>query len=192
MASGGLFSRMWRAALLQSSLFEEVEADTKANNQAIIVVALVSLAAGIGRGIGAVVGGNASVTGFIWGLVGGIVSSLLVWFIFSLLCFWLGTSLFKGPNTKATLGELLRTLGFAYSPGVLNILALIPVVGGIIPFATLVWTAIAAVIAVRQACDFTTGKAVGTVIVALIIPVVLLILLGVLIGGSCAALMSQA
>lgn len=190
MASGGLFSRMWRAAMLKSQLYEEVEADQKGTTQAVIVVVLVSMAAGIGRGLAAVIGGNASFMGFLTGLFWGIISSLLVWFIFSLLCFWLGTSLFKGPETRATLGQLLRTLGFAYSPGVLNILTLVPVIGGIVPIATLVWTAIAAVIAVRQACDFTTGRAVGTVIVAAIIPFVLLILLAILIGGSCAALLS--
>jgi hypothetical protein len=90
------------------------------------------------------------------------------------------------------MGELLRTLGFAYTPGLLNIFSFIPFVGPVIPFATWVWTVIASVIAVRQACDFTTGRAVGTVIVAAIIPLIIIIVLGAIIGGALAAIIGPA
>jgi hypothetical protein len=133
--------------------------------------------------------GQGSFFGFISGLAWGIMGALIAWFIFSLLSYWLGTSLFKGPETKSGIGELMRTLGFAYSPGILNVFSFVPLVGGFIPFATWVWTVIAAVIAVRQACDFTTGRAVGTVIVAAIIPLIIMGLLTALIGGAFAALM---
>lgn len=124
----------------------------------------------------------------ITGLISGIIGALVAWFIFSLLCFWLGTTLFKGPDTKSTLGELLRVVGFADSPGVLNLFSFIPFIGGIIPFVTWVWTVIAAVIGVRQACDFSTGRAIGTVLVAAIIPLIILILIGLLVGGAFAVL----
>jgi hypothetical protein len=190
MASGKLFPRMLRAAKLESQLYEEVEADSGGTGQALLAVVIVSLATGLGHGItGAMKGGAGSFLGFISNLAWGVIGSLIVWFIFSLLCFWLGTSIFKGPDTKSSLGELLRTLGFAYSPGVLNIFSFIPVIGPIIPFATWVWTIIAAVIAVRQACDFTTGRAIGTVIVAAIIPLIIMVLLALLVGGAFAALM---
>lgn len=189
MASGKLFPRMWRAAKIESQLYEEVETDTGGTGQALLAVVLVSIATGIGGAISSLIKGEGSLLGFMGGLFWGIIGSLVVWFIFSLLCFWMGTSIFKGPNTKSTLGELLRTLGFAYSPGLLNIFSFIPVIGGIIPFATFVWTIIASVVAVRQACDFTTGKAIGTVIVAAIIPLIIMILLAVLIGGALAALL---
>jgi hypothetical protein len=190
MASGQLFPRMLRAAKLDPQLYEEVEADNTGTGQALLVVVLVSLASGIGHGIGTLMkGGGASIIGFISALAWGVIGSLIVWFIFSLLCFWLGTSLFKGPETKSALGELLRTLGFAYTPGLLNVFSFIPFIGPIIPFVTFVWTIIASVIAVRQACDFTTGKAVGTVIVAAIIPLIIMVLLALLIGGAFAALM---
>ena len=190
MASGTLFPRMLRAAKLEPQLYEEVEADNTGTGQALLVVVLVSLASGFGHGIATLIkGGSGSIVGFISALAWGVLGSLIVWFIFSLLCFWLGTSLFKGPETKSTLGELLRTLGFAYTPGLLNIFSFIPFIGPIIPFATFVWTIIASVIAVRQACDFTTGKAVGTVIVAAIIPLIIMVLLALLIAGAFAALM---
>ncbi|MHB8084397.1 MAG: YIP1 family protein [Dehalococcoidia bacterium] len=192
MASGKLFPRMLRAAKLEPQLYEEVEADTTGTGQAMLAVVLVSLATGIGSGISTVMHGNGSILGFIGGLFWGIIASLIVWVIFSLLCFWLGTYVFKGPETKSTMGELLRTLGFAYTPGLLNIFSFIPFVGPIIPFATWIWTVIASVIAVRQACDFTTGRAIGTVIVAAIIPLIIIIVLGAIIGGALAAILGPA
>ena len=192
MASGKLFPRMLRAAKLEPQLYEEVEADTTGTSQAMLAVVLVSLATGIGSGISAAILGNGSVLGFVSGLIWGIIGALIVWVIFSLLCFWLGTSVFKGPETKSTMGELLRTLGFAYTPGLLNIFSFIPFIGPIIPLATWVWTVIASVIAVRQACDFTTGRAIGTVIVAAIIPLIIIIALGALIGGALAATLGPA
>jgi hypothetical protein len=192
MASGKLFPRMLRAAKLEPQLYEEVEADTTGTGQAMLAVVLVSLATGIGSGISAAILGNGSILGFVSGLIWGIIGALIVWVIFSLLCFWLGTSVFKGPETKSTMGELLRTLGFAYTPGLLNIFSFIPFIGPIIPLATWVWTVIASVIAVRQACDFTTGRAIGTVIVAAIIPLIIIIALGALIGGALAAILGPA
>ncbi len=189
MASGKLFPRMWRAAKLESKLYEEVEGDSGGTGQALLAVVIVSIASGIGVAIANMMKGEASLPSFIMGLFWGIIGSLIVWFIFSLLCFWLGTSIFKVPATRATLGELLRTLGFAYSPGLLNIFSFIPVIGMVIPFLTWIWTVIAAVIAIRQACDFTTGRAVGTAIVAALIPILIMVLLAVLIGSAFIALL---
>ena len=110
MASGALLQRMLRAAKLEPQLYEEVESDSTATGQALLVVVLVSVCAGIGAGITGAMKGGETVSGFFIGLATGIIGSLIAWFIFSLLCFWLGTTLFKGPNTKSSLGELLRSL----------------------------------------------------------------------------------
>ena len=190
MASGALFPRMLRAAKVESQLYEEVEADSGATGQALSVVVMASLSAGIGHGISGLLKGGAGGIGvFFTSLIIGAIGSLVAWFIFSLLCFWLGTTLFKGPDTKSTLGELLRVLGFADSPALLNIFIFLPFIGPIIPFVTMIWTIIAGVVGVRQACDFTTGRAVGTVVVASIIPLIILILIGVAVGGALAAIM---
>jgi len=190
MASGALFPRMLRAARVESQLYEEVEADSGATGQALLVVVMASLSAGIGHGISGLMKGGAGGIGFFFtNLVTGAIGSLIAWFIFSLLCFWLGTTLFKGPNTRSNLGELLRVLGSADSPALLNIFAFIPFIGPLIPFVTMIWTIIAAVVGVRQACDFTTGRAVGTVLVAAIIPLIILVLIGLMVGGALAAIL---
>ena len=151
-----LSERMLRAARLEPGLYEEVERDINANSQALLVVVIVAVASGIGAGLAR--GGS----GFVSGLIGGILTSLLGWVVWSLVTYWVGTAIFHGT---ATPGELLRTIGFAQVPGVLNIFSFVPFIGGLIGFVVFIWLLVAGVIAVRQALDFETGKAVATVLV---------------------------
>lgn len=181
--SRGLVDRMVRAARLEVDLYEEVEADTTANGQAFLAVVVASLAAGIGAGIaGAVEEGG---IWFLWGLLLGLGSAIIGWVAWSVLAYWVGTTIFKGPETSATYGELLRTIGFANSPRVLAFFAFIPFLGGLIAFGVAVWALIAGVIAVRQALDFSTGRAIGTCIVGWIIyQLAIFLVVGLVIGGS--------
>ena len=155
-----LANKMWRAAKLDVDLYEEVEADTTATGKAFTVVLISSLASGIGAGLWALLGGELG--NFIWGLVAAFVGAVVMWGVFAWLTYFIGTRLFAGPETSADWGELLRTLGFSTAPGVLRILP------GIIGLVGLIWMVIAAVIAVRQALDFTTWRAIGTCLVAIL------------------------
>jgi len=177
---------MVRAARLEVALYEEVEADTTANGQALLAVVIASLAVGIGAGIAGVVeeGG----LWFLWGLLLGLGSALIGWVAWSVLAYWLGTTIFRGPETSATYGELLRTIGFANSPRVLAFFAFIPFLGGLILFFVSVWVLIAGVIAVRQALDFSTWRAIGTCVVGWIIyQLAVFLVIGLVIGGSALA-----
>src|SRR3990172_9467888 len=97
-----LVDRMIRAARLETQVYEEVEHDSSATGQAILVVVLGAVAAGIGLLYGRV---DAFIAGILLGLVG--------WAVYAFVAYWVGTNLFKGPHTEATWGQLLRTLGFA-------------------------------------------------------------------------------
>ena len=143
-----LTERMKGAALLKIDVYEEVEADPTATQQAAIVVGIAALAAAIG-GAGAGAGGFLS----------GIIATYLGWLLWSGLTYLIGDKLLGGT---ATWGELLRTIGFAQSPRVLLLFAFIPVLGGLIALAVAVWLLIAVVVAIRQALDFSTGKAILT------------------------------
>lgn len=178
--SSSFFGRMLRAARLDTSLYEEVEADRSATLQALFVVLLYSLHAGIGSGLGDIPA--ITVAGFFWNLFVGMVSALAFWLLWSLLTYVIGTTLLKGPQTSATYGELLRTIGFSTAPGLFMALSFIPFVGGLIALAALVWMFIAMVVAVRQALDFSTGRAIGTCLIGGVVYVVLVILLGLLFG----------
>lgn len=181
--SRSLANRMVRAAKLQVDLYEEVEADTTANGQAFLAVIIASLAWGIGAGIsGLFVKGG---LWFLWGLLMGLTAAIVGWLAWSLLAYWLGTTIFKGPETSATYGELLRTIGFSNSPRVLGILSFVPFLGGIIAFVVSIWALVAGVIAVRQALDFSTWRAIGTCVVGWIIYMLFVFLVtGLVLGGS--------
>ena len=166
--------RMIRAAKLDVALYEEVEADKGAMGQAMGVVILSSVAAGIG-----IIG-----TAGIKGLVLGTIAALLGWFIWAFLTYFIGTRLLPEPQTKADYGELLRTIGFSSSPGVLRVLGIIPMLGAILNFIIGIWMLVAMVIAVRQALDYkSTWRAVGVCLIGWIVQIVIFALFFWLIGG---------
>ncbi len=157
-------NRMVRAAKLDVNLYEEVEADKQAMGQAMGVVVLASLAAGIG---------SAGSTG-ISGLLLGTLAALFGWFIWAFITFYVGTKLLPEPQTEADYGELLRTTGFSSSPGVLRILGVIPLLGTIIFVVCGIWMLVAMIIAVRQALDYkSTWRAVGVCFIGWLIQGVL-------------------
>ena len=155
--------RMIRAAKLDVRLYEEVEADKSALFQSMMVVVLSSVAAGIG------VAGK----GGIAGLLAGSISALIFWLIWSYLTFIIGAKILPTQETRADYGELLRTIGFSSSPGLIRILGIIPGLTWIVSTVASIWMFIAMVIAVRQALDYTsTLRAVGVCIIGGIIYVV--------------------
>lgn len=155
-----IVDRMVRASKLDANLYEEVEADKGAMSQAVAVVILSSIASGIG---------TIGVLG-IKGLIIGTISALLGWFVWAFLVFIIGTKLLPEPQTKSDMGELLRTIGFSSSPGVLRVFGFIPLVGPIISFAAGIWMLVAMIIAVRQALDYkSTWRAIGVCAIGFII-----------------------
>ncbi len=180
--SSSLVNRMIRAAKLEVDLYEEVEADTTANGQAFRAVIIASLASGLGAAIsGAILDKGLLI---LWGLLAGIAVAVVGWLAWSLITYWLGTTIFRGPNTSATYGELLRTIGFSNSVRVLSFFSFIPILGGIIAFAVSIWALIAGVIAIRSALDFSTWRAIGVTIVGWIVYTVLVFLVTALVLGA--------
>jgi hypothetical protein len=163
-----LINRMFRAAKLDITLYEEVEADKGSLVQALLVVILSSLAAGIGT-IGHFGGYSHVIGGMIWAIV--------AWFIWALLVYWIGTRILPEPETQSDFGELLRTIGFSSSPGLIRVLGILPGMMGIIFSIASVWMLIAMVIAVRQALDYkSTWRAVGVCAIGWLVQALVLIL----------------
>ena len=166
--------RMIRAAKLDVTLYEEVEADKSAMNQAISVVAIASLAGGIGFMQ------QAGLTGLIIGTAG----SLLSWYLWAFLTYIIGTKLLPEPQTQADHGELLRTIGFSSSPGILRIFAVIPGLGTIVNLLVSVWMLIAMIIAVRQALDYhSTYRALGVCLTGWLVQAIILALIVSMMGA---------
>ena len=170
-----LTDQMIRASQLDVNLYEEVEKDTTQTSNALTVVVIVAIATGIGTAIAeAMSGAGPGGGGIVLGLIGGVIAAIVGWGIWTAIVYFIGTSLFGGT---ATWGEVMRTVGFANSPGVLRILAFIPIVGGLINLLVGIWTIVTTVVAVRQSLDITTGKAI---IVSIIGVVVAAIVMGVI------------
>jgi hypothetical protein len=86
------------------------------------------------------------------------------------------------PQTSTTVGELLRTIGFAASPGILRILGMVPGIGGLIYIISTVWMLVAMVVAIRQALDYkSTARAVVVCVITGMIGVIMAALSGALI-----------
>ena len=160
-----LWNRIVRAAKLDVHLYEEVEADRGALGQAALVVVLSSLAAGVG---GAAEGG-------IPGLLVLALAALAGWFIWAWLIWIIGMKLLPEPQTSADTGEMMRTLGFAASPGLIRFLGVIPVLAVIVNIIAGIWMLVATIIAVRQALDYrSTWRAVGVCLVGWIVQILVL------------------
>lgn len=171
----GLADRMLRAARLDVSLYEEVERDRAAMGQAMTVVLLSAVAAGLGS----------ARTGGPLALLVVAVIALAGWYVWAYLTYFIGTRILPEPRTRADHGELLRTLGFASSPGVLRILGIIPGLTALVSLVAAIWMLVATVIAVRQALDYTsTLRAVGVCIIGWLIQAVLLAVALALFGAG--------
>jgi hypothetical protein len=157
-----------------------VEHDDSATSQAAMVVVITAIAQGIGAA-GQGHGGR--------GFIAGVLGALIAWWLGAGITYWVGTRFFGGT---ATWGEVARTLGFANSPLLLAVLGLVPGLGRIVIPILGLWVLVARIIAIRQALDFSTGKAILTALVGWLVamlPVVLifmLVMVGALLGGRAA------
>ncbi len=165
--------RIIRAAKLDSNLYEEVEADKGALVQSMWVVVLSSIAAGIGT----ITQGGVGV------ILMGTIAALIGWYVWAYITYFIGTRFLPEPQTRATHGELLRTIGFSSSPGLIRILGIIPGLAGVIFLIAAIWMFVAMVIAVRQALDYTsTLRAVGVCMIGWIVQSLILVLLFTLLA----------
>ena len=170
--------RMMRAAKLDAALYEEVEADTTAMGQATIVVVLASIAGGIGT----------SAEGGVVGLIVGTIASLIGWYIWAFLTYYIGTKWLPEPTTEADTGQMLRTLGFASAPGILRIAGVLPGVGIVVLLVVPLWMLCAMVVAVRQALDYTgTGRAIVVCLIGFVAQMVFLIVIFTIFGLALAS-----
>jgi hypothetical protein len=156
-----VIQRMVGAAKLDRATFEDVEADGTATAQALTVVSMSSIAAGVGNGV---TSGSALLVTALAALVG--------WFLWASLIYLIGTKVLSAPETKSDVGELLRTTGFASAPGVLRVFGLIEGYGPVLIGVANVWMLVAMVVGVKQALDYdSTARAIGVCLVGWIVMV---------------------
>jgi hypothetical protein len=169
-----LVERAIGAARLDLATYEEVEHDPDALGQAMTVVVVAALASGLGSAAQQGMG--------VLGLVVGAGASLLGWFVWAGIVYVVGTKLLPAPDTKADLGQLLRTTGFSAAPGVLGVAGIVPVLGIVVVAVASLWQLVTMVVAVRQALDYpSTGRAIAVCLLGF----VAYVLIGVVLVAGC-------
>jgi hypothetical protein len=167
-----MVDRIKRAAMLDKTLYQEVETDTSLNQEALTIVIIASVAGTIGAFIGGLIGGSLG-RALLSALINAIMG-IANYYIWAYVTYFVGTRFFQGD---ADPGQMLRTLGYAYAPRLLSLLSFIPCVGPL-----------TGIIAIREALDFDTTKAVITAIIGWVIIVIITAVITGIFGGGIAAL----
>jgi hypothetical protein len=177
VAPNTLLQRLIGAAALDPAIYEDVESDPRALPQAFAVVIASSLAAGIGaRGVA-----DVTTSGILFYSAIALVS----WAAWALITFEIGARLMPEPQTRVDIGQLLRTIGFASTPGLLRFLGVMPAVAIPVFVVTSVWMLLAMIVAVRHALDYrTTGPAVAVCALGWVLAIAIAVVLGVIFGPT--------
>ncbi|MBN2007388.1 MAG: YIP1 family protein [Anaerolineae bacterium] len=176
-----MLDRVMRVIKLDKSVYAEVEADQMATSQAAIVVAIVAVLSAIGSGIGTFI--TAGGEGFIMAFLSAILGSFIGWLVWSAVTYFVGTSLFHG---EATIGEMLRVIGFAQAPLALNVLSFIPCLGAIISLAAWLFSLYTGFLAIQEGLDLDTNKTIATVVIGWIVSLIVSLVIGMIFGGGMA------
>jgi hypothetical protein len=174
--------RIIGAATLNTGVYEDVEADPNATAQAVVVIALASLAAGFGAN-----GWNAPPRSILtFSAVAGFLG-LLAWASWAFVTFEIGGRLLPERQTRVDVGELLRTIGFSAAPALFLVFGAFG--GTTVVFAiTSVWMLATMVVAVRQALDYeSTSRAVAVCVLGWLLTAVFIIVIGLMFGPGLAA-----
>ena len=173
--TNSFLQRLVGAAALDPAIYEDVEADRGATAQAFAVVLLSSLAGGLGAS-----GLSGPVNVAFFSMV-----SLLSWAAWALVTYTVGAYLLPEPQTRADVGELLRTIGFASTPGLLSLLAIMTPLAKPVFAVVAVWMLVAMVVAVRQALDYTsTARAVAVCVIGWVLAIAFAVAFGLLLSPT--------
>ncbi|MFN8499302.1 MAG: YIP1 family protein [Anaerolineae bacterium] len=174
-----MIQRMIRASRLDRMLYREVAADPKEMTQAVLVILLVAIASGIGTGTAGIFTGGAArgALGFFAGIIGVFIS----WVFWSYITYAVGRYAFEADTSP---GAMMRAIGFAQSPAVLNILGGIPCVGGLLAAVVVVWTLVASFIAVRETLRLDNTRTLIAVVAGFIVALMIFAFVYAVFGAA--------
>jgi hypothetical protein len=147
-----MLGRLLGVLSADANIFEQIEHDPNANFQATAVVTIVTVVSAVLGAATAYNDGGSFVNQLVYQLLMGYLS----WLFWAGITYLIGTTVFQG---QATLGQMLRTLGFAQAP---SVLVIIPEVGGILALS---WTIAISFIAIRQALDLSNSRTFLTIVI---------------------------
>ena len=141
---------------IDPEVFNEVQKDKKATFSAAIVVILSSTAAGIGAAsLGA---GN---------FILAPLFSLISWFVWAYIVYFVGVKLFPESKTKTTQFALLRAIGFSSAPGIIRIFGFNEDLMTVTFIGSALWMLACMIVAVKETLNYKSlWKALGVVIIS--------------------------
>lgn len=148
------FSKLFRAVTFNETFYKGLEYDRSNIYYAMLTVALVGLC----NGIGTMNVGSASI-------LKEVVFNIMGWFIWSFIIYLIGVRII---NFSSDLVELLVYLGFAFSPGIINILGIIPQISYHVLTISIIWTILTFIYAVKYALNCSYSKAAFVSIISVI------------------------
>ena len=150
------FNRVYRSIKIDPDVYDEVKKDKNATLSAGIVVVISSLAAGVAaKQLGA--------SSFIFAPI----LSLVSWFVWAYIVYFVGVKLFPDVKTKTTHAALLRAIGFSSAPGIIRVFGFTPELMTVTFIGSALWMLACMVVAVRQTLNFKSlWKALGVVIMS--------------------------
>jgi hypothetical protein len=175
-----IFSRVMRVFTFDLTVFQEVEEDQAATQQAWAVVVIAAVASGIGSAIGSLIAGG-GFGGFLLGLIATPILAVIGYFLWAFVTYWVGVNLFEG---QADVEEMQRVIGFAYAPNVLGLVSFIPCVGWLVAIAGSLWALVLSVLAVKEGLDVDMGKAIVTCVIGWLVNFILVSIVGGMVLGA--------
>jgi len=149
-------NRIFRSFKIDPEVFAEVQKDKNATIPAAVVVVLSSTAAGIGAtslGVGNFILAPAF--------------SLISWFVWAYIVYFVGVKLFPDPKTKTTQFALLRAIGFSSAPGIIRIFGFNEDLTTVTFIGSAFWMLACMIVAVRETLNYKSlWKAFGVVIIS--------------------------
>jgi len=175
-----MLMRMLRAAALSPALYEEVEKDKSLDREAVRVVAIVAIADGIGLALYRMMrtGDLDLLRALVW-LAFGVIGGVFVYYVWAWVTQRVGGALY---GARSGIGQVRRTLGYAQTPRALAFFWFVPAVGPALGAIGWLWALVAGIVAIRQALDFSSGRAIVTVVVGWVVALVIFWLLAFLVG----------
>jgi hypothetical protein len=150
------FNRIFRSFKIDPEVFNEVQKDKDATVWAALVVILSSSAAGIGA---TSLGTNNFLLSPIF--------SLISWFVWAYIVYFVGVKLFPDAKTKTTQSALLRAIGFSSAPGIIRVFGFNEDLMAVTFIGSAFWMLVCMVVAVNETLNYKSlWKALGIVIIS--------------------------
>tara|TARA_B110000285_G_scaffold164219_1_gene183362 strand:+ start:904 stop:1425 length:522 start_codon:yes stop_codon:yes gene_type:complete len=149
-------NRIFRSVKIDPEVFNEVQKDKNATISAAVVVVLSSSAAGIGAA-------SLGASNFILAPIFSLVS----WFVWAYIVYFVGVKLFPDSKTKTTQFALLRAIGFSSAPGIIRIFGFNEDLMTVTFIGSAFWMLVCMIVAVKETLNYKSlWKAFGVVIIS--------------------------